>query len=65
VCSSDLSSAFGSFARKALAWAIVAVVAILLLKFVVAAVMGVLTMIFGLVIIAAVIFAVLWAVRRL
>ena len=55
------SSAFGSFARKALAWAIVAVVAILLLKFVVAAVMGVLTMVFGLVIIAAVI----WAVRRL
>jgi hypothetical protein len=59
------SSAFGSLARKALAWAIVAVVAILLLKFVVAAVMGVLTMVFGLVIIAAVIFAVLWAVRRL
>jgi hypothetical protein len=59
------SSAFGSIARKALAWAIVAVVAILLLKFVVAAVMGVLTMVFGLVIIAAVIFAVLWAVRRL
>ena len=35
------SSAFGSLARKALAWAIVAVVAILLFKFVVAAVAGV------------------------
>jgi hypothetical protein len=35
------SSAFGSLARKALAWAIVAVVAILLFKFVVAAVAGI------------------------
>jgi hypothetical protein len=59
------SSAFGSLARKALAWAIVAVVAILLLKFVVAAVMGFVAMVFGLLVLAAVVFAVIWAVRRL
>jgi hypothetical protein len=59
------SSAFGSLARKALAWAIVAVVAILLFKFVVAAVAGILSVLFGLIVIVAVIWAVLWAVRRL
>jgi hypothetical protein len=59
------SSAFGSLARKALAWAIVAVVAILLFKFVVAAVAGILSMVFGLVVLALVVYAVIWAVRRL
>ena len=59
------SSAFGSIARKAIAWIIVAFVAILLFKFVVAAVAGVLTMVFGLVVLAAVIWAVLWALRNL
>ena len=59
------SSAFGSLARKALAWAIVAVVAILLFKFVVAAVAGILQMVFGLALLALVAYAVIWAVRRL
>jgi hypothetical protein len=59
------SSAFGSLARKALAWAIVAVVAILLFKFVVAAVAGILQMFFGLVVLALIAYAVIWAVRRL
>ena len=59
------SSAFGSLARKALAWAIVAVVAILLFKFVVAAVAGILSMVFGLALLALVAYAVIWAVRRL
>ena len=59
------SSAFGSLARKALAWAIVAVVAILLFKFVVAALAGLVSLLFGLVLIAAVIWAVLWALRNL
>jgi hypothetical protein len=59
------SSAFGSLARKALAWAIVAVVAILLFKFIVAAVAGILQMFFGLILLALVAFAVIWAVRRL
>lgn len=58
-------SAFGSLARKALAWAIVAVVAILLFKFVVAALAGIVSLLFGLVLIAAVIWAVLWALRNL
>jgi hypothetical protein len=59
------SSAFGSLARKALAWAIVAVVAILLFKFIVAAVAGILQMFFGLILLALVAYAVIWAVRRL
>jgi hypothetical protein len=59
------SSAFGSLARKALAWAIVAVVAILLFKFVVAAVAGILQMFFGLIVLALIAYGVIWAVRRL
>jgi hypothetical protein len=59
------SSAFGSIARKAIAWLIVAAVAILLFKFIVAAVAGIIQMLFGLVLLAVVVFAVLWAVRRL
>jgi hypothetical protein len=59
------SSAFGSLARKALAWAIVAVVAILLFKFVVAAVAGILQMLFGLIVLVLIAYAVIWAVRRL
>ena len=59
------SSAFGSVARKAIAWLIVAFVAILLFKFVVAAVAGILSMVFGLVVLALVVYAVIWAVRRL
>jgi hypothetical protein len=59
------SSAFGSLARKALAWAIVAVAAILLFKFIVAAVAGLIQMVFGLALLALVAFAVLWALRRL
>ena len=59
------SSAFGSLARKALAWAIVAVVALLLFKFIVAAVAGILQMFFGLIVLALIAYAVIWAVRRL
>jgi hypothetical protein len=58
-------SSSGSLVRKAIAWIIVAFVAILLFKFVVAAVAGVLTLIFGLLVIAGVIWAVLWALRNL
>jgi hypothetical protein len=59
------SSAFGTFARKAIAWIIVAFVAILLFKFVVAAVAGILQMFFGLILLALVVYAVIWAVRKL
>ena len=47
------SSAFGSLARKALVWIVVAVVAIMLLKVVVGVVLGFVSMIFGLALLAA------------
>jgi hypothetical protein len=59
------SSAFGSLARKAIAWAVVAFVAILLLKFVVAAVAGIIQMVFGLALLALLAYAVIWALRKL
>ncbi len=59
------SSAFGSLARKALVYGIVAIVAIMLLKIVVGVVVGFVSMIFGLALLALVGFAVLWTVRRL
>jgi hypothetical protein len=59
------SSAFGSLARKAIVWIIVAFVAVLLFKFVVAAVAGFLQLLFGLALLALIAYAVLWAVRKL
>ncbi len=59
------SSAFGSLARKALVYIVVAVVAIMLLKVVVGVVMSFVSMIFGLALLALIGFGVLWAVRRL
>ena len=54
-----------SFVRTALGWIIVAFVAILLFKFVVAALAGLVSLVFGLLLIAGVIWAVLWALRNL
>ena len=59
------SSAFGSLARKALVYIVVALVAIMLLKVVVGVVMSFVSMIFGLALLALIGFGVLWAVRRL
>ena len=60
------SSAFGSLARKAIAWVIVAVVAILLFKFVVAAVVGFVSdAVRPRRCSALVAYAVIWAVRKL
>jgi hypothetical protein len=59
------SSAFGSLARKALVWALIAVVAILVFKVVIAAVVGFVQVLFGIALLALVAFAVLWAVRKL
>jgi hypothetical protein len=59
------SSAFGSLARKALVWALIAVVAILIFKVVIAAVVGFVQVLFGIALLALVAFAVLWAVRKL
>jgi hypothetical protein len=58
-------SSSGSLVRKAIAWIIVAFVAIVLFKFVVAALAGLMSLVFGLLLIAAVIWAVLWALRNL
>jgi hypothetical protein len=59
------SSAFGSFARKAIVWALIAVVAILLFKVVLAAIAGFVQILFGIALLALVAYAVLWAVRKL
>ena len=59
------SSAFGSLARKALVWALIAVVAILIFKVVIAAVVGFVQILFGIALLALVAYAVLWAVRKL
>jgi hypothetical protein len=59
------SSAFGSIARKAIVWIIVAAVAIVALKAVVGVVMSVVSMIFGLLLLAVLGYAVLWALRKL
>ena len=59
------SSAFGSFARKAIVWALIAVVAILLFKVVIAAIAGFVQILFGIALLALVAYAVLWAVRKL
>jgi hypothetical protein len=52
-------------ARKALAFVIIAAVAIFAFKIVVAIVAGLLHTLFAIVLLAAVAFAVLWAVRKL
>ena len=59
------SSAFGSLARKAIVWIIVAFVAIVVFKLVVAAVAGFLQLLFGLALLALIAYAVLWALRKL
>ena len=59
------SSAFGSLARKAILWIIAIAVAIFVLKAVVGIVMGVVSMLFGLVLLGLIAYAVIWAVRKL
>jgi hypothetical protein len=59
------SSSFGSFARAAILWIIAIAVAIFVLKAVVGMVMGVVSMLFGLVLLGLLAYAVIWAVRKL
>jgi hypothetical protein len=59
------SSAFGSFARKAIVWAIVAVVAILLFNIVLGVVAGFVKLLMAIGLLVLVAYAVLWALRRL
>ena len=59
------SSAFGSFARKAIVWFIAIAVAIVVLKAAVGIVMSVVSMAFGLLLLGLIAYAVIWAVRKL
>jgi hypothetical protein len=59
------SSTFGSFARKAIAALIIAVVAIWLVSAIIGAVVGFVKLLFGLALLALVAYAVIWAVRKL
>jgi hypothetical protein len=59
------SSSFGSVARKAILWIIAIAVAIFVLKAVVGLVMGVVSMVFGLVLLGLLAYAVIWAIRKL
>ena len=59
------SSSLGSLAVKAIAVIVADLVAIFLLKFVVAAVAGFVSLLFGLALLAVVAYAVIWAVRKL
>jgi hypothetical protein len=59
------SSAFGSFARKAIVLIIAAAVAIFVLKAAVGIVMSVVSMVFGLLLLGVLAYAVIWAVRKL
>jgi hypothetical protein len=58
-------SAFGSFARKAVGFAILAVVAIFLFSFVVSAVLGFVKLLLAIGLVILVASAVVWALRRL
>ncbi len=55
----------GSFLRTALGWIIVAVVAIILFKIAIAVIAGLVQTMFAIVLLAAVAFAVIWALRKL
>jgi hypothetical protein len=55
----------GSFVKKGLAWIIVIAVAILAFKIVIAAIAGLFQILFAIVLIGLVIFAVVWAFRNL
>ena len=59
------SSAFGSFARKAIVWAIVAVVAIVLFNVALGVVAGFVKLLMAIGLLALLAYAVLWALRRL
>jgi uncharacterized membrane protein (DUF485 family) len=59
------NSAFGSLARKAIGWAVVAVVAILLFKIVFAIVAGFVQLLLGIAFLLLIGYAVIWALRRL
>ena len=59
------SSAVGTLGKRVVAWLVIAAAVIIALKLIIGAVLGFVTMIFTLVLIAAAIMAVVWALRHL
>jgi len=59
------NSTFGPLVRKAIGWVLVVAVAILLLKIVLAVIVGFVQTLIGIVLLVAVLFAVVWALRKL
>ena len=59
------NSALGSLGKRAIAWIVIAAVAILAIKLIVGALFGLVTMVLTLALIAAAIAGVLWALRQL
>jgi hypothetical protein len=58
-------SAFGSFARKAIAWAVVAFVAIILFNIVLGAVVGFVKLLMAIALLVFAVYAAVWIVRKL
>jgi hypothetical protein len=59
------TSTLGSLGRRAIAWIIIAAVAVLLVKLLIGTVVGIVTTLLTLVLVVAGIAAIVWAVRRL
>jgi hypothetical protein len=59
------NSALGNLGRRVLAWIVILAAAVLLIKLIFGAVVGFVTMIFTLALIAVAIVAVLWALRHI
>jgi hypothetical protein len=59
------NSTFGDFGRRAVAWLIIAVVAIVALKIVISIVAGLVATLFSVVLLVALGFGVVWALRHL
>ena len=61
----ESTSAFGSFARKAVGWAVVAIVAILLFTIVFSVVVGFVKLLMAIALLVFVVYAAVWVVRKL
>ncbi len=60
-----MGNSAGSLLKKVLAWVIVIAVGILAFKIIIAAIAGLLQVLFAIVLIGLVLFAVVWAMKRL
>jgi hypothetical protein len=59
------NSALGNLGKRVLAWIVIAVVVVLAIKLIFGAVVGFVTMIFTLALIAAAVMGVIWALRHI